>query len=511
MRWLRLKPLRVAGAGLVGVGLTLALVDFRDAMPPALGRTLASVQLVPAAMGAVAGLAGAFVVLASLLLLTLLFGRVYCSVLCPLGILQDLVARMRRGVRGSERVLPCARPASMLRYGILGLTLLGIAVGAGGFTLMLADPYSTFGRIVVALGRPLVVGINNVGVGASEIMGSTFLYRVNPPWLGWPAVAGALAALALVAGLAWWRGRLFCNTVCPVGTALGLISRHAAWRLRIRAEACVKCGDCLRACKAQCIDLRTGEIDGSRCVACFNCISACEEHGIGHAWAWRRSAEPAGGRRDFLAGAALVATAQVLPSAPEPAPKPADPNACGAVAPPGAGSLDRYLTHCTACHLCVSACPTHVLRPARLEFGFLGWQRPRLDFNRSYCNFDCTRCGDVCPTGAILPLALADKQLTRIGRAELKLDLCVVKRDGTECAACSEHCPTKAVETVPYRDGLRLPEVKPELCIGCGACEFACPVGPEKAIIVTGRRRHERAEKAVEAKPVTPAAGDFPF
>lgn len=514
MRWPRLKPVRVAGAVLVGAGFAVALLDFRDAVPSALGHWLGSVQLVPAAIRVLLGFTlAAVLALAGVVLLTLMFGRVYCSVLCPLGILQDVMARVGRWLRGRERVLPYAKPMNPLRYGILGLTLVGLVVGVGGLTLLLVDPYSNFGRIVVGLARPVVVAVNNLAVGAVDGLGWTWLYRVEPPWLGWSTALWPLAVLALVGGLVWWRDRLFCNTVCPVGTVLGLLARRAAWRLRINQSACVKCGDCLRACKAQCIDVRTGTIDASRCVACFNCIGACEEQGIGHEWTWRRGAAPAPGRREFLAAAVVVASARALPEgATSPAaPPPEDPNACTAVCPPGAQSLDRYLERCTACHLCVSVCPTHVLRPARLDFGFAGWLRPRLDFTRAFCNFDCTRCGEVCPTGAIELLALADKQLTRVGRAELKIDLCVVKRDGTECAACSEHCPTKAVETVPYRDNLRLPEVKAELCIGCGACEFACPVVPEKAIKVTGRRHHERAEKAVEAKPVAPAAGDFPF
>ena len=514
MRWPRLKPVRVAGAGLVGAGFALALLDFRDAVPSALGHWLGSVQFVPAAIGVAAGgaLAAAFV-LAGLLLITLLFGRVYCAVLCPLGLLQDVVVRLRRRLGGRGQVLPYAKPANALRYGILGLTLAGVAVGAGGLTLVLVDPYSNFGRIMASLVRPLVVAANNLAVGGVEGLGWTWLYRVEPPWLGWSAAAWSLAVLVLVGGLAWWRDRLFCNTACPVGTLLGLVARRAAWRLRIAPSACVKCGDCLRACKAQCIDVRTGAIDASRCVACFNCIGACEERGIAHEWMWRRTkAAPAPGRRAFLAGAAVVASARALPESPaSTAPAAEDPNACTAVCPPGAQSLDRYLQRCTACHLCVSACPTHVLQPARLDFGFAGWLRPRLDFTKAFCNFDCTRCGEVCPTGAVEHLDLGDKQRTRVGQAALKVDLCVVKRDGTECAACSEHCPTKAVETVPYRENLWLPEVKPELCIGCGACEFACPVVPEKAITVTGRRRHERAEKAVEAKPAAPAEGDFPF
>lgn len=584
----RLKPLRVAGALVVGSGLAAALVDFRDAVPAAVGHWLAAVQLVPAAIAFAtgAGLAAGGMVI-GILVVTLLVGRVYCSLVCPLGILQDVLARLAAWLRGGRSRLPFARSQNALRYGFLGLTLAGVAAGWGGLTLALLDPYSSYGRIAAGLFRPLLVLANNAVVGFAELLGFTLLYRVETPWLGAGVLMLPLGVLTLVVVLAVRRGRLFCNTVCPVGTLLGLVARRAAWRLTIDQSACVRCGECLPVCKAQCIDLRAGVIDASRCVACYNCIGACAELGIAYDYAWTPPvpepdteeaseddidpegvAEPAptpsaslaadlarcsvgGGaaypqdaypavvlpcstrsgqrvppagdalaglpsnpaRRAFLGGA-MAATAASLgtdlfAAGTEPPP---NPNQSTAVCPPGAGSVDRYLSRCTACHLCVSACPTQVLRPALLEYGFAGYLRPRLDYTRSFCNFDCRRCGEVCPTGAIALLALPEKQVTRVGRAVLTRELCVVEKDGTDCAACSEHCPTKAVHTVPFRGNLRLPEVRDELCIGCGACEFACPVVPKKAILVTGRRRHERAEKVDEAKlaPANPTE-DFPF
>lgn len=544
---LRLKPMRVAAALLVCGALTAAMMDFREAVPPSVGHWLAAVQFMPAVIAlATAGTLGAALIVACLLALTLLFGRVYCSVICPLGVLQDAVVRVAARIRGGPARLPHARPWNRLRYGFLVLALVGVAAGWSGLTLALLDPYSSYGRIAAGLFRPLLVLANNTAVGAAELAGHPILYRVNIPWLRLGVIVLPLGMLILVGALAVWRGRLFCNTACPVGTLLGFLARRAAWRLTIDRSACVKCGDCLQVCKAQCIDLRAGTIDASRCVACFNCIGACAEHGIAYQSVWtpplRNPAgeaesvddtdpeeepepEPAASltdgapadpaRRAFLSGAMVLAAASVgapprLLALTEDKPV-VDDNRSGAVCPPGAAGIDRYLTRCTACHLCVSACPTHVLRPALLEYGFAGWLRPRLDYEKSFCNYDCRRCGEMCPTGAIGLLVLPEKQLTRIGRAILQEDLCVVKRDGTDCAACSEHCPTKAVDTVPFRDGLRLPKVREELCIGCGGCEFACPVVPEKAIKVSGRRRHERAEKAVEAKPIQPAAGDFPF
>lgn len=537
----RLKPIRVVAALAVLVALTAALVDFRDAVPPSVGHWPAAVQLVPAAIAFANG-AGftAAITLTAILGVTLLFGRLYCSMLCPLGVLQDVIARLAAWRRGRLSRLPHVRPQNALRYGILGLTIAGVAAGWSGLTLALLDPYSHYGRIATGLFRPALVMANNAVVTGAELLELSFLYRVQTPWLGAGALAVPLSVFILVSVLAVRRGRLFCNTACPVGTLLGLVSRRALWRLTLDRSTCIKCGDCLQVCKAQCIDLRKGVIDASRCVACYNCIGVCAEHGIAYQAAWDlhlmeteaeeetepdREPEPAascvGGpadptRRVFLNGAVVMTTAaagltaQVFGAAA--APPVVDDNASVGVCPPGAGGIDRYLNRCTACHLCVSACPTHVLRPALLDYGFSGFLRPRLDFTRSFCNYDCRRCGEVCPDGAISLLDLADKQVTRIGRAIFNRELCVVEKDGTDCSACSEHCPTKAVDTVPYRNGLRLPEMKDERCIGCGACEFACPVVPKKAIMVSGRRRHERAERTAEAKPpaVKPAT-DFPF
>jgi ferredoxin len=147
-----------------------------------------------------------------------------------------------------------------------------------------------------------------------------------------------------------------------------------------------------------------------------------------------------------------------------------------------------------------------------LEYGVIGLMKPRLDYSAAFCNFDCRRCAEVCPDGAITRLGLADKQVTRLGLARLDLEKCIVKTKGTDCAACSEHCPTKAVDTVPSGENLRLPQVNDELCIGCGACEYACPARPEKAILVAGHRRHERAVRRIEGKARDPRTrNDFPF
>jgi ferredoxin len=516
-----LKPLRLAAGLLVLLAFTAAFADFRGAGPlQRPGQLLAHIQFMPAYVALVTGATllglGCLVVL----LLTLAFGRVYCSTLCPLGLLQDAIARVARWLHLRTRPLPYRPPANGLRFGVLAGAVLAVAGGAPVLAYAHGDPYSIFGRIVSGLLRPLAAALNNLLAGPAAALGLSGLYRVEVPGPGPGILLPAAVMLLLVAGLAAWRERIYCNTLCPVGSLLGLVARHAAFRLVIDRTACTKCASCLRACKAQCLDLRAGVIDASRCVACFNCLSACPEQGLGYAFAWSRpaagpataplpgSAASAGPtRRAFLAGAAALAPVVLRAAVPlAPAPSPVAP-----VAPPGAGGTRRFLARCTACQLCVSACLTGVLRPASTEYGFEGFMKPRLDFDQAYCNYDCRRCGEACPTGAIANLPLADKQLASIGLARFNQELCVVETEGTDCAACSEHCPTKAVETVPFRDNLRLPRVDDALCIGCGACQYACPVRPQRAIVVEARPEHTRAQRPEADQPAARPVSGFPF
>lgn len=547
MHFVRLKWLRVALATGVFAACLVAFLDLRGSVPTGFAFLIGSSQFVPALLGFATG--AAFVTaLALILLATLAIGRVYCSVVCPLGMLQDLIARIRSWCSRRAHRLPYRPAQRWLRLGFFWLTIAGMVTGWFGFTLALLDPYSIFGRIASDLLRPLATHINNLLASASNAAGLTLVSRVEPQWASVGALAMPLLGFAIVGVMAARRGRLYCNTVCPVGTFLGMLSRRSAFRLAIDPAACRKCGDCLQVCKAQCIDLRAGTIDGSRCVACYNCVSACDEHGIGYAFQWRRSPQtvvdvPASNRapaerasdpqrRAFLGELGTAFTTSIgvtaLLSTLEARGEADDDrgerhghrhrnrgrsghNESRAISPPGSDSVDRLLEHCTACHLCVSACPTHVLQPAFLEYGWEGMMKPRLDYSSAYCLYDCQRCSEVCPDGALSPLSLAQKHGAKIGVAKLDVEQCIVKTKGTDCAACSEHCPTKAVDTKPYGDNLRLPWVHGESCIGCGACEFACPAEP-KAIRVTGHQRHGFVRERPQEKATAPKqAGDFPF
>lgn len=526
-----LKWLRVVVALVIFAALTAAFVDFRSLMPSWVGHRLAEIQFVPSL---VALLTGASLSLACVVIavVTLAVGRIYCSAICPLGILQDVIHRLTKWLKRKSQPTPYSRPHTWLRQTFLWTTVIAAVAGWGGFALSLLDPYSNFGRIASDIFRPLVTLANNAAVGLAERIARHGLFRVVPSWAGPGVLMVPVFVLVLIVVLAAWRGRLYCNSVCPVGTLLGWLSQRAAFRLQIDQSACRKCAACLRACKAHCIDLRAGAIDFSRCVACYNCMGVCDQHGINYRFAWKQktpistftpqSAPDAVNdphRRAFLARAivgiaGVVGISRVMLADETPPAGNAGEtrNFSPVICPPGSAGVKRFLDRCTACHLCISECPTGVLQPAFFEYGLLGLMKPRMDYRIAFCNFDCRRCGEVCPDGAIDLLDLAAKHLAKIGEAHFNKDKCVVVTNGTDCAACSEHCPTKAVTTIPYGNNLRLPSLNDELCIGCGACEYACPVKPDKAIKVTGLREHSVAKKFIEPKATLPkSTGDFPF
>jgi len=471
----------------------------------------------------------------AVIFLTILFGRIYCSVLCPLGITQDGIGRFF-GQKKRRRFAPTR---NFFRYGILALTIITFAAGSG-LLLHLLDPFSAFGRIMNQLCRPAILAGRWLAANALEYFD---IYLIAPP--GWPlwvfsSFAVALLTLALTAWLAARHGRLYCNTLCPVGAALALCARWAVFRPRFHAAACTGCRQCEAVCKADCLNARAKRVDMSRCVACYNCLTVCETGALGILPPWTKPSAakedrvPANGpeptRRALFAwiGAAALAAvfaltkeSQATTDKPANIPHPEKPSTIpekrnSPVSPPGSGGIAHYTAACTACQLCVAVCPGRVLSPSFLTFGADSMMQPHMDFSGGYCTFECSNCLDVCPTGAILPLPLAEKKLTQIGIAQFIKENCIVHTEGTACGACSEHCPTKAVDMVPYqhptKNNLKIPQVKEEYCLGCGACEHACPTRPYRAIFINGNPVHKKAKKP-DFKPVAAPVdnGEFPF
>lgn len=493
------RRLRFVVGGLTLGLLGLAFADIGDWIGPAVARAMVWPQFAPSLLGLLSGAGWIAAGCLAVVLLTLLFGRVYCAMLCPLGVLMDLAAKLA-GRTGRRRQLPFRRGRNRLRGLVVAVCAGGLLAGMA-LPLAFLDPYSIFGKITAATVRPLV-GAGNHAVAAT---GWVHPLKVSP--VAWTTAGVALGLLILVVAAAVMRGRIFCNTLCPVGAVLGFFSKRALFRLHIAESACAACSMCERVCPAQCIDFRNHRIDHSRCVMCLDCVTSCKRNGI-HLRLARRVPEAhqtdpqpvAHGnamtvidRRLFLAGAVAIPGAALAGQIRDSVA--GEDFKARAVLPPGARSLDRFRSRCTACHLCVANCPDQVLRPSITAHGLAGFLQPYQDFTVSFCSYNCSNCSQVCPTGAIEPITIEERRTVRTGIVRLFLDLCVVKTQGTSCGACNEHCPTQAVRMVPWQKGLTIPEIEPDLCVGCGGCEFICPVRPQRAIVVDGLPVHDRAKQ----------------
>ncbi len=494
-----LRFLRITLASVSFVLLTLLFLDFTGTLHAWFG-WLARIQFLPALLALNLGL------VAALVLLTLLLGRVYCSVICPLGILQDIISHAS-GLKKSKRRRFSFSPArNALRFMVLLLFVLALLAGFGSVAGLLA-PYSAFGRMASSLLAPLYALGNNALAHVAERLGSYALYEVDV-WRSSLLVLGiALGSLALVAVLAWRHGRCYCNTLCPVGTLLGILSRFSLLAPRIDEEKCVSCGLCAGHCKASCIDPTTHRVDTSRCVVCMNCLGACSKGAIRYGLRRRHQLASPGKqepcptdpqRRTFLKGTGFVlATAAatqpeklvdggLAPLLAKQAPARKRP-----VLPPGARNARRFASQCTGCQLCISACPNGVLRPSATLATLM---QPECSYERGYCRPECTRCSEVCPTSALSPMTPEERYSTQLGRAVWVRSNCVVLRDGVRCGACARHCPVGAITMLPLDaadpNSPKIPVVNEQRCIGCGKCEHLCPARPHSAIYVEGNDVH---------------------
>lgn len=516
-----LKRLRVMVALIFLVATLFIFSDIYELLTLSQIKGVVYLQFVPSLLRFIQTVSISATGLFVVLMLTLLVGRVYCSSICPLGIIQDIVTYFARRFSSKKMFFKSKKAINWLRYSILALSVFVTILGFS-FVLTLIDPYSIAGRFFTYLVRPLVILLNNGIVAISGDNGSYVIYKMEVILPGAIMLSTTVLFLLVVVYLSFTRGRLYCNTICPVGTFLGLISKVSIFKIRIDNSKCSKCAKCVSVCKSECISLKNQTIDYSRCVSCFNCVAICPDKAVDFKSfrpdTTQFQSRPANtGRRDAIATLTLLAiSSKIVASAHQE--KTTDGKRLKvnakkfALSPPGSKSIARFNSICTGCGLCVSACPAKVLRPAVKEYGLVGFMQPHLDYSVSQCNFDCTWCGKVCPTGAILPLTHDAKVTLQIGKAMFVKENCVVYTDETACGACSEHCPTKAVDMVPYKDNLVIPQVNQSICVGCGACEHPCPLpAGYKAIYIEGNPEHLAAQKPVEEKAEQAVQEDFPF
>lgn len=452
------------------------------------------------------------------LLLTLVFGRVYCSTICPLGILQDIITYLSKKIK--PKYYSITKPFTKTRYIILIITGL-LLVSGTSIGLNIFDPYSNFGRIANNILRPIVIGINNIISSFFELFDSYAISPIEFKGINYIPFIFALSVLVIIFWLSYKHGRLYCNSICPVGTLLGLISKISIFKVGIIESNCIECGECETVCKSNCIESNEKYIDSSRCVGCFNCFDTCPSIGISYVPRYSNDSEMGYNpdKRSFFKNIGIfLITSSIISKAQEKIEvyventfpvKRESP-----VSPPGSISIENFTDNCTACHLCVSSCPTQVLQPSFLEYGILSIMQPRMDYKTSFCNYECTICTEVCPSGAIIKKSNEDKKLIQMGKVKFIKDNCVVYTQKTDCGACAEHCPTKAVKMqLDIEVNKKAPVITDEICVGCGACEYACPTKPYKAIYVEGNPVHQIAEKPKEEKleDVIDYKDEFPF
>lgn len=513
-----LKQIRRVLSMLFFLPILLFFIDFTGTLPEKF-HAIIKLQWIPALLSI------NLILIGILLLLSLLFGRIYCSTICPLGILQDVVSWKSKFFKKKKKKkkyrYSYSKPQNILRYTLLALTIILFIFGSS-FLLILLDPYSIFGRFGSQLFQPSAIWINNQLATIMNGMGNYTLYRVEQVGFVPLAFAISISFFIGIAIMSWLKGRLFCNTVCPVGTTLGLLSRFSIFNISFDKTSCNQCGSCEKTCKSGCIDSKHMTVDDSRCVSCYNCLSVCKKSAINYKFRYAKptnnpnlstnAATKANNRRTFLLTSGAIATSLAFANTKKVLHKNDSILSRKPIMPPGANTLEHFNTHCTACQLCVTKCPMKVLQPAVFQYGLSGIMQPHLAFSTHvFCTFECNICTTVCPTNALTKITIDEKRQAQIGIANFRKDMCVVYTDETDCGACSEHCPTQAVHMIPYKNGLTIPEVTDDLCIGCGGCESICPVRPHPAIYVEGVSTQLQARKPKEAEIFDEVIDDFGF
>ena len=478
-----LRKIRIALATVMFIGIMLLFLDFTGTMHQ-------WVSWMPKIQFLEAVLALNVVVIAALLVLTFIFGRIYCSVICPLGIMQDIFGWF--GKKAKKNRYTYSKQKHALRIIFFVMMLISLVLGGGTIVQLLA-PYSAFGRICTNLLQPIWMAGNNVLAAIAEHYDSYAFYHTNIWMRALPSLIISIVTIVILAVLAWRNGRTYCNTICPVGTLLSIFAKFSWLKIHFDEDKCKNCSLCTKNCKAACIDYKTHTVDPLRCVVCGDCIDSCKfgalKYGHGANGVNGQPSEPNeaidSSKRSFLLASALVTTAamaqnkdKIMDGGLADIEDKVAPERQTPIMPPGSRSKQNFEQHCTGCQLCISECPNEVLRPSSDLWHLM---QPTMSYERGYCRPECNRCSEVCPAGAIKPLAHELKASTQIGHAVWIKKNCIPLTDGVECGNCARHCPVGAIEMVPSDPN---DEESP-------ACEYLCPARPFSAIYVEGHEVHK--------------------
>ena len=458
-------------------------------------------------------LVNGFLWTAGILLLTVLLGRVFCGFICPFGTVHHAIGSFKPALKGS-RMLQANRkvPSQRVKYSILIILLVAAVFGLNAAGLM--DPIAFLFRslalaVLPGLGTAIRclfeimaasdLKILNLASYAAEVIVSP-VFGYNPPAYqsGW--FIGLLFLVILF--LNRIRPRFWCRALCPLGALLGIFSRISILNLEKYAQKCTDCNLCLKHCQGAASPRPDQDWEAAECLMCFNCQNVCPEDALVFRFTWRpqRNHQADIGKRAVLTGLAAGVSFPFLVRLDGQIDKVSDPRL---IRPPGALAEKQFLELCQRCGLCMKACPTNVINPTLTEAGIAGFWTPRLIMTQGYCEFSCTLCGSVCPTGALQEITARDKieQPIKIGSAYIDRGRCLPWSGNAPCIVCQEVCPTspKAIflrdDVVATADKkslkVQLPYVDLKRCVGCGICENKCPVRGLPAIrtIAAGESR----------------------
>jgi len=386
---------------------------------------------------------------------TLVFGRVWCGWFCPLGAILELFGRKGRKLRWQG--------LRQWKYVIL-FSILVLAI-FGSLAFMYFEPITILVRGITSIFKPIVEYVQLEDKEAFSL-----------PGINWWLIA---IPFVLVLGLNFVEKRFWCRYLCPLGALVGLGSKFSWIKRRVNQISCVQCGDCAALCTMGAISSeRDFTSDPAECIMCMDCAPPCPKTAItferGEMLGWNNEFDP--GRREALVTLGTGALAVGLLALDVGSVKAAKNTV---LRPPGAQG-DDFLDKCIRCDQCIEGCPNHALLPAVFEGGWDAMWTPIMNaFEGGACDYDCNLCGQICPSGAIPPLTLDEKRKAVIGIAQVDFDVCV------RCMDCLENCPYECFEEVEV-EGIRgvFPKVRPEDCVGCGVCVFVCPEQEERAVVI---------------------------
>ena len=425
--------------------------------------------------------------LASLIIvvITVLFGRVFCGWICPMGTILDLFnsvipTKNKQMVSWKGRLIN-------YKYYFLSFFLLGSL--AGFSAVLFFDPLVLFFRFLTLNVYPVIIyitnGILNMIRPLANKMGAINLYMLSYDQPVYILGIINLLLFAAIVGLIYIERRFWCRNLCPLGALLSVLSHFSLWRRRV-SDKCIDCLQCVRSCPMNAISENPRLTSLRECIQCKKCETVCPVNAIsfefGNYESQRFEFDPArrsvifSGLGGILTGLTAAATVG------------AKTTHGALLRPPGSLIEDDFLDACLRCGECMKVCPTNALQPARLEAGFEGLFSPVIVPRIGGCEKECNLCGQVCPTGAVRKLPLTEKQYAVIGNAVIERNLCIAWEQLKLCLICDEVCPYDAVEfrmVTDEKGTLQRPFVIEDKCVGCGQCENGCPVNGPAAIHIT--------------------------